>query len=392
MKSFLFLSLAVLGLFGCDSSTNPTRTNPPTDTSKVDTTKVPPVVSKVQTCLEARTGSLPKGTYAQRLTTLEKVRLDSLGCFTFPTRTETISFAGRMAATTDSVIFYNDSALFSVTIPYLNNGDTIEVVPTVVSLKNTPNNKADSVFLAVFDKANILSRKVKLKRANFGDSSEFGRTLWSVDNGQEFQVHFEIHSSENTWASRVIHAEPGGTISLNYIQIRASEVPRFLNVADSMYFYRLSYTGDTTDHRKFAPYGPLKIHATSIYGIAEIKVNGLVMDTLYPLAFSPINVDFLDNPIYLTATVTITDSAGYISTRNVKMWTDDRINVDDAPGSSWTTHRFRNWSYRDSTYSDTLAPAKYVNGVLMVPATLTPPKTISIKDTVAYYNTVLTWK
>jgi hypothetical protein len=246
----------------------------------------------------------------------------------------------------DSVIFYNDSALFSVTIPFLNDGDTIQVVPTVVSLRNVPNAKVDSVFLAVFDRVNILSRKIKLKRANFGDSSEYGRTLWSVESSNPFHIHFEIHSSQSSpIASSVISAEPGGTVSREYVQIRPSAVPTLLNITDSIFFYSeqiLNFSSNAIPKNTYSD-TTLKIRAYSIYGIASIKVDNILSDSI-PY-FTPDSIYYvgeskdqfnliLNAKPAKTFTVTVTDSAGYIESRVLKAWSGKTIIVDghsDAP-------------------------------------------------------------
>lgn len=331
MKKFWIIAFLALFFVACDTGTN-TPTPPPVviDTSTVDN----PVA---QTCLESKTG-LPAGTYAFRRLTKEKQYLDSNGCFSFPQRGSSL-VAARIVAGEDSVIFYNDSALFSLSIPYVSQGDTLEVVPTVISLKNCPNLKVDTVYLAVFDKENILSRKVRMKRANFGDSSEYGRTLWSVDNGNTFQVHFEIHSNASTWASRVIQSEPGGTISLNYDQIQASSVPTLKNISDSIFFYSgdiVNISGDSLPKNTYSD-TTLKIQAYSIYGIASVTVDGIVSDSIpYFAPDSMVYVGETANQFNLisnakparTVTVIVTDSAGYIETKLLKVWSGNTIMVD----------------------------------------------------------------
>lgn len=387
MRSYLSLFIFILtGIFllGCDNSNSPVAPPPP---DVIDTVKPSP---KAQTCLEAVNGKIPKGTIAQRTSTLQRTTLDTLGCFSFNASTPVASrlYAARTVAEGDSIIFYNDSALFSVTIPFLNDGDTIQVVPTVVSLRNVPDAKVDSVFLAVFDKVNILSRKVKLKRADFGDSSEYGRTLWSVESDNPFQIHFEIHSSLPTWASSVITSEPGGTVTRDYVQIRSSEVPRILNVVDSMYFYTLVNNNGSvetrTPNRKLNPYGDIQIQASSIYGIAEIKVNGVVTNTLTPPVFVPLTVDELLEPVYTTALIEVRDSAGYLYTKSVKMWTDKSVWLDELhPGNQNTTIRFADWASHDSTYSVLTSQATLnpVTGDTLLPARFTQ-KTVNIRDSI----------
>lgn len=340
MKKYIYLLIfALVGLVGCDTGTNTPDPQIIHDTIKVDTSKhdtTPSVVAK--TCLEYKNG-IPAGTYAKRIRTGESVKLDSKGCFSFEPRAEV---AARSLAIGDSIIFYNDSALFSITIPYVSNGDTINVVPTVVSLKNCPNNAVDSVYLAVFDKVHILSRKVKMKKANFGDSSEYGRTLWSVDNGNTFQVHYEIHAKTSTWATSVISSEPGGTISLNYSQVKKSSVPNAIGFSDSVFFYSDSlviFGDDSIPSRFTVSKTSIKLGAYSIYGIASIKVDGVLTDSIkfveYDSLFNVESVNYdsllalysgntfkiIENPRPLkTLNVVVTDSAGYILTKTIKVW------------------------------------------------------------------------
>lgn len=340
MKKALFVLISLVFLFGCDNSVGPSNL------TQVDTIPAPDIVltnpghESNLTCLEAVQGSFPKGTYARLQKAGNKVKLSDNGCYSFATS----AVAAREMATNDSVIFYNDSALFTLTIPYQSGTDTIQIVPTQISLKNVPNNQVDSVYLVVYDKTNILSRKIKLRKTDYGDSSDYGRTLWSVD-GANFQVHFDIHGN-TTSASTIIKAQSGGIVSREYYQIKSVESLRFLNIADSMFFWEITppsiaYDGDTmnkvTKNQMISKSGSFKIEAYSIYGIQQIKVNGIVKDSLN----SPLKMPYYDSltmnekgsvrsysiTTFDKVNVTITDSAGYSITKEVKMWTDDQVLV-----------------------------------------------------------------
>lgn len=320
MRKYLLSVIAVaLLISGCDSSTSSNPTSPADDGGGK-------TITSGLTCLEAVGARLPGGTYAKRVSTGEKTYLDTKGCYSFK------PVAARSAAGgSDSVQFYNDSALFTVTIPYATNGDTISIVPTVISLKNCPNKLVDSVFLAVFDRIHILSRHVKMKKADFGDSSEYGRTIWSLEGANPFQIHFEVHDSAGKWPTGVISSEPGGTVTRDFKQVQ-KQSGLLLNVPDSLFF-----VGDTALICKgkyalmLAPapvcqdseflgmrvspdgYG---FNPSSLYGIASMKVDGVRSNTIVIGSLRPDP----DKGLYYAkkmATIEAVDSAGYSMQKKV---------------------------------------------------------------------------
>ena len=223
--SLLFL---MLGVLSCDNSSSSSE-NPVSPGGGA-------IVQGASTCLDYKNGQLPVGTYAKRMATGEKAQLDSKGCFSFPATAEVAS----RSAGTDSIQFYNDSALFALSVPYINHGDVIHVVPTTISYKGCPNSLIDSVFLVVFDSEHMLSRRVKMKRATYRDTSEYSRTVWSLEGGNTFKVHFEVFDKSARWPSQLIESEPGSTMSLTY---RASDrAESFIPfVPDTLVFCTISY-------------------------------------------------------------------------------------------------------------------------------------------------------
>lgn len=368
MKKYIYLIVfALVGLVGCDTGTNTPDPQIIHDTVKVDTSKHDTTSNVVaKTCLEYKNG-IPVGTYAKRVRTGESVQLDSKGCFSFPARAEV---AARSLATGDSVIFYNDSALFSITIPYVSNGDTINVVPTILSMKNCPNTKVDSVFIVVYDRQNILSRRVRMKKANFGDSSEYGRTVWSVE-GSTFNVHFEMWDNSSSWPSSVVSSEAGGTVTRDYKQVESQNAVS-LETPDTVFFYTddalichakqenrvwkttCNYTADQLHAHGIGVYRNdstfksymadlpsnyitdtsfnsgyvdsngdttywvykagtrINVKSSSIYGIASVKFNGTESQT-FTLGTNDVQ-DSINTLKGHTVTITITDSAGYKKT------------------------------------------------------------------------------
>ena len=171
------------------------------------------VQTSQKTCLDAGTSTIPSGTKAIRSNGQTTI-LDSKGCFSFSTPLARIL----TDSANDSVTFYNDSALFALTIPYVSGVDTIPIVPTIISLQNVPNNIVDSAYLVAYDTVHILQRKVKLKKADYGDSSSYSRTLWSKDNSNNLKIHFLLFGT-NTSSSQVYNVEAGSAVIRNYGQI-----------------------------------------------------------------------------------------------------------------------------------------------------------------------------
>lgn len=325
---YSILAVALMALIqACDSSTSNNDTDPG---------QTPYGPTGGLTCLEAKGARLPSGTYAKRVSTGEKAYLDANGCFSM---SKASALAGRIAAAGDSIQFYNDSALFSVTIPYQSQGDTINVVPTIVSLKNCPKKMVDSVFLVVFDRIHIMSRRVKMKRADYpNDSSEFGRTIWSVESSNPFKIHFEVHDSAS-WPSAIITAEPGGTVSMNYSQIGSHDV-LMANIPDTLFFFSRagSYCIDTSHTTggqgdtcmsadsaaltsRIGMYRAGKsvpVVARSAYGVADIKIDGVKANSVsVPKADISKTDTTLESKV---VSLSVIDSAGYALTKKITVF------------------------------------------------------------------------
>lgn len=340
MRKYLLSVIAVaLLISGCDSSSSNNPTSPIDDGGGKTTTSG-------LTCLEAVGARLPGGTYAKRVSTGEKAYLDTKGCYSFK------PVAARSAAGgSDSVQFYNDSALFTVTIPYVTNGDTISIVPTVISLKNCPNNLVDSVFLAVFDRVHILSRHVKMKKADFGDSSEYGRTIWSLESKQPFQIHFEVHDSIGKWPTGVISSEPGGTVTRDFKQVQ-KQSGLLLNVPDSLFLFTdtaitckvdsmgnnaegslvsycaggVSYIDTIVHSNRYGLYKAskgMKITTSSPYGIVSMKVDGSSSSVITAGTLEPDTTEYI--AANKVVTVSVADSAGYTTQKKVTVFISKNI-------------------------------------------------------------------
>jgi hypothetical protein len=334
MRKFIYsilMAVALGGFYGCDNSASSTGDEPAPNGPG-------PTMSGL-TCLEAKGARLPSGTYAKRVSTGEKAYLDANGCFSLPKK---VAVAGRMLAAGDSVQFYNDSALFSVTIPYQSQGDTINIVPTVVSLMNCPTAKVDSVFLVVFDRIHIMSRRVKMKRADLpGSLSEFGRTIWSVESSNPFKIHFEVHDS-TTWPSAIITSEPGGTVSMNYSQL-LKENALTIMVPDTVFFFTEKaercmdtvhaitagvdyvdtcvYMDSAAITERVAVYKAgmsLWAKALSSYGVAEVKIGGMKTST-YTVAASSIDPSAVA-PTPKVVDISVIDSAGYTKKKTITVF------------------------------------------------------------------------
>lgn len=289
MKKWLLL--LTLGLAGCFSEHASEITTGTTATG-------------VKTCLQASGQTIPKGTIAERTSDGSKAVLDANGCFEFSSTSSKV--AARASGSSDSVIFYSDSALFALTIPYSSGGDTIPVVPTIVVLQDAPNAEVDSVDLIVYDKVHLLSRKVQLKRADYGDSSSFSRTLWSIDNNQKVYVHFQINGTK-TFASSVYTVYPGSVAFRTWSQVRTGAVPKMIHgfgtlpgpytnydSIKSTVHYDSILTTDSVEG--------IKLIASSIYGISKFEIDGVQTDSLILNKTPGVHV----------AKITLTDSAGYV--------------------------------------------------------------------------------
>lgn len=352
--SLLFL---MLGVLSCDNSSSSSE-NPVSPGGGV-------TVQGASTCLDYKNGQLPVGTYAKRVSTGEKAQLDSKGCFSFPATAEVAS----RSAGTDSIQFYNDSALFALSVPYINHGDVIHVVPTTISYKGCPNSLIDSVFLVVFDSEHMLSRRVKMKRATYRDTSEYSRTVWSLEGGNTFKVHFEVFDKSARWPSQLIESEPGSTMSLTYrASDRAESFVPF--IPDTLVFCtslsRMIYIGGPDRspllvwyHRngggeyafgveQFSgspnptkPYYWLKAKtsgysngvSSSIYGGVSYRVNGV--DTSMVYSDSMLLLKYDTNMYSYTSHIQIKDRAGYGADKQVTVLHVSEVVVDVDTASTW---------------------------------------------------------
>lgn len=303
MKHLLLAFVAMLFFVGCSSHEGSPITGGTTTTSGI------------KTCIKSGVAgtAVPAGTIAKRLSDGATAKLDANGCYELPATGIAAGFAARSTAAADSVQLYNDSALFAITIPFTSAGDTISVVPTIVTLQNAPNAEVDSVLLIVYDKAHALSRYVKLRQADYGDSSSWSRTLWSEDAGAAVKVHFQI-SGTRTFASSVYTVNPGSVVIRNWTQVKAGAVPFIPHTyTDTMMIdsnwvsMNLVYKIDTIVDTSVKT---VKINQSSIYGIQSMTVDGVAATT--------INVESVVNASK-TFYITLTDSVGYTTSDSVKV-------------------------------------------------------------------------
>lgn len=226
LQILFFAFLAIL-LAGCSSSNTSDITGPGTTTSGI------------KTCLRSSDGAIkiPGGTKVIRKSDSSVVKVDANGCYEFPTEAVASGFLARSLAEVDSVQLYNDSALFAVTLPYITGNDTISIVPTIVTLQDIPNADVDSAFMVAYDKVHILSRKVRLRRADDGETSSFSRTLWSRDDGSTILVHFLMKGPTKTFSSKVYNIEPGALIFRKWEHLNTGSVPSLIHGAGSFVYH-----------------------------------------------------------------------------------------------------------------------------------------------------------
>ena len=307
LKLFLILSIAML-FIGCSS----------TASSDSPITGNQTTLTGVKTCLKSSVAgqSVPAGTIAKRLSDGATATLDAKGCYELPAHGAVLARAFS-DSTNDSVQLYNDSALFAITIPYMTAGDTISVSPTLVTLQDAPNVEVDSVHLIVYDKTRMLTRKVKLRVADYGDSSSYSRTLWIRDNSSPVKVHFQI-SGVRTFASSIISVQPGSSVFRSWNQIKEGSVPYVLHgrgiIVDSLGVHKLIPAYGKLDTVVDSTVKSIRIHSSSIYGIASMKIDGVEgtsVDVSNFLSF--------DGLVQKSVVVSITDSAGYSRTDTLKI-------------------------------------------------------------------------
>lgn len=324
LSLLMFLFTGIL-LLGCDSSSRGTSPTEVLGPPSVDT----PLVESKMTCIEASQGLLPAGSWASFKGSKSKMPLDSNGCFKVPS-------ANRIAARsmkTDSILIYNDSALFTVTLPFKEGGQHISVVPTIINLRNVPNPRIDSAFVVVFDRENpTIQRQVKLKRTNYGTYSDYSRTLWSSDDGGTFQVHFNLQEPNRPIKNApVITSEPGGVITVEFDMIKEQLMPR-INIADTLIFNstpdsfvtRLDMYSFLLDSALFNT-STAKVNPVSIYGIASITIDGIAMDSINEPEF-----EFVRIKGDTVTTVTVFDSTLNVDTLSKydTSWTFDSTLMD----------------------------------------------------------------
>lgn len=297
---FLFFALLALVLAGCSSTSTSDITGPGT------------IASGIKSCIRSTDASVkvPAGTKAIRKSDSAVVSVDANGCYEFAEPVIASGFLARSLAEGDSVQLYNDSALFAITLPYINGSDTVSIVPTIVTLQNSPNAEVDSVHLVVYDKVRMLSRKVKLRKADYGDSSSYSRTLWSKDDGSAVLVHFQINGVR-TFASSVYTVEPGSFVYLNWNKIKNGAVPALIHgtgtYTDSTGTYKtLAYAKIDTVVDTSVKF--IKLRAKSIYGITQINAG-----------VDSIDVSSIITQVGISIPVTMTDSAGYVEVDTIRI-------------------------------------------------------------------------
>jgi hypothetical protein len=306
LKLFIILSIAML-FIGCST----------TASSDSPITGQQTTLAGIKTCLKSSVSSqsVPAGTIAKRLSDGATAQLDAKGCYELPSH-GTVFARSFADSTNDSVQLYNDSALFAITIPYITAGDTISISPTLVTLQDAPNAEVDSVLLVVFDKTHLLSRKVKLRVADYGDSSSYSRTLWIRDNSTPVKVHLQI-SGTRTFASSVITVQPGAAVVRAWKQIKEGAVPTLTHGVGSfvsgghkyisLKLYQLDTIVDTTMKT-------IKFKTSSIYGIRSILVDGVEDSVL--------RVESIVNS-WKKFKITMNDSAGYSYTDSMIVYRQD---------------------------------------------------------------------
>jgi hypothetical protein len=276
-------------------------------------------------------GAIPGGTKAIRKSDSAVAVLDASGCYEFKSSTVSSGFLARSLAEGDSVQLYNDSALFAITLPYITAGDTVNVVPTLITLQDVPNAEVDSVHLVVYDKVHILSRKVKLRRAKDGDISSFSRTLWSRDDGSYVQVHFQINGVRK-FASSVYEIEPGAAEITHWNKIKVGSVPALIHGA-----------GSFVQHVVAAPLMGVIEHDTTFFAIKSSRIDTIVDTSIHFVSFQSksiygiqtstavdIDVSNTEDEVALFP-VSLRDSAGYVTLDTVRIVRTGRKVVSTNP-------------------------------------------------------------
>lgn len=275
-QSTLFLLGMALFLFtGCFDSNN--ATNPVTGEN------VATGVS-TSTCVKG----IPNGSKAVIRGTKDTVNLVN-GCFDLSGTSTSSKVAARaMALESDTILVFNDTSLFALTIPFAMLGDTFQMVATNLNLTEAKQGQFDSILAVVYDKGHIHERFVKMKKASTNSKVQYHVSMYSPVNGGDYQIHYEFHKADSVWTSELITAERGSEFTNTVADMDSGSVPRI----------------DTSD--LFKEYGTTLAHtvkATSIYGIAKVIVDNVEGATFNDTAWG-----------LHKHNVKVIDSAGYHST------------------------------------------------------------------------------
>lgn len=312
MKIFKSLLLcATLFLFSACSST--------TDTNPISGGNNAGGVQAKVTCVKG----IPDGSKAVVRGTTDTIHLVN-GCF------ETANngiVAGRASAIeNDTILVFNDTSLFALTIPFNMLGDTVQMVSTNLNLLNAKTGQFDSILAVVYDKAHIHERFVKMKKAYTSTKVQFHVSMYSPVNGSDYQIHYEFHKGDSVWTSELITAERGAEFSNDVSEMDSGSVPKI----------------DTSD--LFTIHGintPHKVNVTSIYGISKIFVDGVETKNIVDTVWGK-NIH----------TIKVIDSAGYSANAKIHSY----VGYDFANDTGLSNiHNIYNSTYRIGIKIDTVS-------------------------------------
>jgi hypothetical protein len=129
--------------------------------------------------------------------------------------------------------------------------------------------------------------------------------LWSVDNGAKVYVHFQINGKK-VFSSSVYTVYPGSVAFRNWNQVKQGAVPNMdhgigsFSAPGRIMYANFTSKCDTVVNDSVTG---IKVRARSIYGIASIKIDGVISDS----------INVIDSVGLFKHYITITDSAGYVS-------------------------------------------------------------------------------
>lgn len=232
------------------------------------------------------------------------------GCFDFSTSKVA---ARAMSNENDTILVFNDTSLFALTIPFNMLGDTVQMVSTNLNLLNASNGQFDSILAVVFDKAHIHERAVKMKRAYTATKVQYHVSMYSPVNGGEYKIHYEFHKGDSVWISELITAERGAQFDNNVSDMDSGSIPKI----DTSDFF--------TDLRKDTIH---TVKAKSIYGVAKMYIDGIEKNT------------FKDSIRGIHKhTVKAIDSAGYVSNKEIYSFvgydvSDKVISIENIPNEN----------------------------------------------------------